>query len=179
MLLFEVNNSVNFLSEVTKIDSFNKINTFWRSKRMATILEELEEDQQSQQQIFTELSEGIADTEADNLDSDSDEPLMPIEAKRSYSVPTNTSSKFKPPISSLGAPGAQNEKRDKALEQRKQSMDYSDWVENYRKWRLWNKKGEDEPELLSPFGSPLLSVVSFVKSYKIHDPSILRSIMID
>jgi len=44
MLLFEVNNSVNFHSEVTKIDSLQKINTFWRSKRMATILEELEED---------------------------------------------------------------------------------------------------------------------------------------
>lgn len=92
---------------------------------------------------------------------------MPIDVKRSYSVPTTVSSKFKPPISGLGAPGAQNEKREKVLEQRKQSMDYSNWVESYRKWRLWNKKGEDEPELLSPFGSPLLSVVSFGKSYKI------------
>jgi hypothetical protein len=90
-------------------------------------------------------------------------------------VPTTT--KFsKTPFSSIGAPGAQNEK---AIEQRKQSMDYSDWVESYRKWRLWNKKGEDEPELLSPFGSPLLSVVSFVKCAKIQDPLVLRNIMME
>jgi hypothetical protein len=49
LMLFELNTSVNFLGEVTKIDRYNKINTFWRSKRMATILEEMEEDQQSQQ----------------------------------------------------------------------------------------------------------------------------------
>jgi hypothetical protein len=65
------------------------------------------------------------------------------------------------------------------LDQRKKSVDYSEWVESYRKWRLWNKKGEDEPELLSPFGSPLLSVVSFVKNAKIQEPSVLRKIMLN
>jgi hypothetical protein len=44
MLLLELNNSVNFLSEVTKIDGLKKFNIFWRNKRMATILEEMEED---------------------------------------------------------------------------------------------------------------------------------------
>ena len=55
---------------------------------MATILEELEEDQQSQQQILTELSENI---EEDIQDSDSSENLMPIETKRAQSVPTGPS----------------------------------------------------------------------------------------
>jgi hypothetical protein len=40
LLLLELNNSVNYLSEVTKIDGLKKFNTFWRNKRMATILEE-------------------------------------------------------------------------------------------------------------------------------------------
>jgi len=105
MLLFEINNSVNFLSEVTKIDSATKTKNFWRSKRMATILEELEEDQQSQSQMFTELSEGRDNV--GQLDSDSDESLQPVATTRSYSVPTTTS---KPaprlPFMNLGAPGA-------------------------------------------------------------------------
>jgi hypothetical protein len=27
---------------------------------------------------------------------------------------------------------------------RKQSMEYSDWIEGYRKWRVWNRKGLEE-----------------------------------
>jgi len=47
---------------------------------------------------------------------------------------------------------------------RKPSADYSDWIESYRKWRQWNKKGtEEEEDLLSPFVSPLQGVASFAK----------------
>ena len=75
---------------------------------------------------------------------------MPIETKRAQSVPTGNYQQKS--FSKLGAEGVQDQKID---QQRKQSMDYSDWVESYRKWRLWNKKGEDEAELFSPYGSPL------------------------
>ena len=51
--------------------------------------------------------------------------------------------------------------------------------ENFRKWRLWNKKGEDDPELFSPFGSPLQSVVQFAKFTTINNSNQLRTIMLD
>ena len=100
---------------------------------------------------------------------------MPIETKRAQSVPTGPSYGQK----SFSGLGAGDFKVPKIDNQRKQSMDYSDWVESYRKWRLWNKKGEDEAELLSPYGSPLQSVISFAKFTKINDSNILRNIMLD
>ena len=52
--------------------------------------------------------------------------------------------------------------------QRKLSIEYSEWVEGYRKWRLWNKLAPEEAEdLLSPYGSPLQAVVAFAKTSQI------------
>lgn len=59
-------------------------------------------------------------------------------------------------------------------------MEYSDWIENYRKWRQWNKKGtEEEDNLYSPYSSPLYSVVSFAKCSSIDNPTELRKQMQD
>ena len=46
---------------------------------------------------------------------------------------------------------------------RKESVEYADWIEGYRKWRLWNKKGLLEEDLHTAYGSPLQAVVSFAK----------------
>jgi hypothetical protein len=66
------------------------------------------------------------------------------------------------------------------------------WVDNYRKWRQWNRQhrivnkgaqigGIDllEEDLTSPYCSPLFSVVAFAKSSKILNPEILRKTMIN
>ena len=44
---------------------------------------------------------------------------------------------------------------DKLQIKRRQSMEYADWIEGYRKWRLWNKKGLLEEDLHTAYGSPL------------------------
>lgn len=44
---------------------------------------------------------------------------------------------------------------EKIVKNRRESMEYADWIEGYRKWRLWNKKGISEKDLHTAYGSPL------------------------
>ena len=86
-LLFEFKPSTNYSSEVTKIS--NRVLRS-ASKKMATIVEDLQEDMQSvhsfKQNVESILSGQIG---GDNSDSDLDEELPPIEISRSQSVPTS------------------------------------------------------------------------------------------
>lgn len=80
---------------------------------------------------------------------ESDEKLVPIAISRALSVPVE---------------------HGKAMEKiprrhRKQSSDYSDWIESYRRWRQWQRKDvETQNDLFSPNCSPLQAVVSFAKA---------------
>ena len=60
---------------------------------------------------------------------------MPI--ARSYSVPAQANASMQK-LGAGPAPGGE------AGAARKQSMEYSDWIEGYRKWRVWNRKGLEE-----------------------------------
>ena len=81
---------------------------------------------------------------------------------------------------SAGKGAAQDGKNsDKQDLKRKQSMEYADWIEGYRKWRLWNKKGLLEEDLHSPLGSPLQAVVSFAKCSEVQNMNKMRNIMLD
>lgn len=68
------------------------------------------------------------------------------------------------------------------------------WIDNYRKWRQWNRQhklmakglsggashGEIlEDDLTSPYCSPLFSVVAFAKSSKILNPDQMRRVLIN
>lgn len=70
--------------------------------------------------------------------------------------------------------------------------DIANWVDNYRKWRQWNRqhrivnKGQQfgtfefiEDDLTSPYCSPLFSVVAFAKASKILNPEKMRETMIN
>jgi len=39
------------------------------------------------------------------------------------------------------------------------SAEYADWIDSYRKWRLWSKIMDGDDDLLSQYGSPLQGVV--------------------
>jgi hypothetical protein len=64
--------------------------------------------------------------------------------------------------------------------------DIVNWIDNYRKWRQWNrqhKRGQQlgidlEEDLTSPFCSPLFSVVAFAKTSKVENPDSLREAFI-
>jgi hypothetical protein len=58
-------------------------------------------------------------------------------------------------------------------------MEYADWIEGYRKWRLWNRKGLLEEDLYSAYGSPLQAVVSFAKCSEVQNLTKLRNVMLD
>ena len=95
----------------------------------------------------TQQSDHNADHEEVNemiSDSDSEE-LQPEAPQRSMSVPIQTN---KPAFMKLSAGPAANANEEISAEkidkQRRQSMEYADWIEGYRKWRLWNKKGLSE-----------------------------------
>ena len=68
---------------------------------------------------------------------------------------------------------------DKLQIKRRQSMEYADWIEGYRKWRLWNKKGILEEDLHTAYGSPLQAVVSFAKCSEVQNLVKLRNVMLD
>ena len=112
-------------------------------------------------------------------DSDSEE-LLPEGPKRAYSVPIETS---KPSFMNMSggkrAEMANQDVNDKLGIKRRQSMEYADWIEGYRKWRLWNKKGHLEEDLCTAFGSPLQAVVSFAKCNEVRNLAKLRNVMLD
>jgi hypothetical protein len=63
---------------------------------------------------------------------------------------------------------------------RKMSTEYSDWIEGYRKWRVWNRKGrEEQQDLTSADGSPLHAVEAFARCSKVFDCNKLRNVMLD
>ena len=61
------------------------------------------------------------------------------------------------------------------------------WIDNYRKWRQWNRqhkalsKQHDllEDDLTSPYCSPLHAVVAFAKASKIPSPEPLRKVLLN
>ena len=60
------------------------------------------------------------------------------------------------------------------------STEYADWIEGYRKWRVWNKKGREElQDLTSADGSPLHAVEAFARCSKVFDCNKLRNVMLD
>ena len=82
---------------------------------------------------------------------------------------------------SAGKRGNQNDAAagEKIESKRRESIEYADWIEGYRKWRLWNKKGLIEEDLQTAYGSPLQAVVSFAKCSEVQNLSKLRNIMLD
>ena len=81
--LFEVIPSTNYQAEVTKIVTKTAKQTFFKNKRMVDIIEEIEEDQLSEQKLGrerSEISEQIEENKDDDgevfsQDSDSEELL--------------------------------------------------------------------------------------------------------
>lgn len=109
-------------------------------------------------------------------DSDSEE-LLPEGPQRSYSVPINPS--FMNMSAGKRADSIDAATGEKVELKRKESVEYADWIEGYRKWRLWNKKGMLEEDLRMAYGSPLQAVVSFAKSSKVQNLAKMRNVMLD
>jgi hypothetical protein len=79
-------------------------------------------------------------------------------------------------IMKMAAADTRDSTRQKTLQRtRKQSEEYALFIDSYRKWRLWAKRSQEEQEdLLSPQGSPLVSIVQFAKMQKVTDTNYLR-----
>lgn len=99
--------------------------------------------------------------------------MAPVNIERSRSVPLGTTSGLQK-LAAGPAPGAE------AGAARKMSTEYSDWIEGYRKWRVWNRKGrEEQQDLTSADGSPLHAVEAFARCSKVFDCNKLRNVMLD
>ena len=178
VFLFEINTSITYQSEVTKISDAATKASLFKHKRMVTIMERQEEEEdaasQQQQRIQTETSRHGDDDDEEALGSGSEsEELTPVPIARSASVPAQASTS----IQKLGAGPAAS---GGAAVARKQSSEYSDWIEGYRKWRVWNRKGrEEQSDLFSADGSPLHAVVAFARCSQVFSQVKLRSVMLD
>ena len=90
VFLFEINTSITYQSEVTKISGTTTRASLFKHKRMVTIMERQEEEDDAasqQQRIQTENSRKGDEDDEEAPDFGSEDDLDPVPIARSYSVP--------------------------------------------------------------------------------------------
>jgi hypothetical protein len=121
------------------------------------------------EEIHNEEQKSLGESDKDKDDEASDgsqELLVPIAISRALSAPLEIGEK---------------RKKKSPIKLRKQSSDYSDWIESYRKWKQWKNKDEDVSDnLFSPNISPIRAILAFAKSSsEIGNPEELRQTFFD
>ncbi|CDW79829.1 hect domain and rcc1-like domain-containing protein [Stylonychia lemnae] len=166
-LLFEIKPSVDYHSKVISMDqkAIRKINTLQTSSMKRTDL--INDNDTDSQKQYTESSYQ-GDDDSDFL------PPLGIQRSQSVQVGLQPSLQGISGFSQVVIAEQSNMREDEII----------NWIDNYRKWRQWNKQhnlihkqgGLDllEEDLTSPFCSPLYSIVSFAKSSKVQNPDKLR-----